>query len=83
VGRGKVGFADDLLPSGGFDHLLGVNTPTAAATLSGMSLGIEVINVNSKTVPKGHIVSMSPAPGTNVGARSVITIENSIGASAG
>jgi hypothetical protein len=63
--------------------LIGVFTPTAAGKLSGMSLSVQVVNVRSSAVPAGHIVAMSPSPGTTIQARSVVTIDNSLGDRAG
>jgi hypothetical protein len=60
-------------------NVVGMVTPSAAGELSGLSFDIEVINVHSISVPPGHIVSMSPAPGPAIHARTVVTIENSLG----
>jgi len=60
-------------------NVVGMVTPSAAGELSGLSFEIKVINVHSISVPPGHIVSMSPAPGPAIHARMVVTIENSLG----
>lgn len=64
-------------------NVAGSSTPAAAAEISGMSLGVQVISVHSTVVPSGHIVSVSPSAGTVVSARSVITLENSLGSDNG
>ena len=68
-------------PSSGesLPNVIGMFTPTATAELSSLSLSLYVVNIHSKSVPRGHIVNMSPRPGSRVGARTVITVENSIG----
>jgi hypothetical protein len=64
-------------------NVVGMVTPSAAGELSGLSFGVQVMNVHSISVPPGHIVSMSPAPGPGIHARTVVTIENSLGPRAG
>jgi PASTA domain len=60
-------------------NVVGTSTPAAAAELSGLSVLVHVINVSSQSVANGIVVTMSPAAGTAVSARSTVTIENSIG----
>jgi hypothetical protein len=64
-------------------NVVGMVTPSAAGQLSGLSFGVQVMNVYSISVSPGHIVSMSPAPGPGIHARTVVTIENSLGPRAG
>jgi hypothetical protein len=64
-------------------NVVGMVTPSAAGELSGLSFGVEVINVHSISVPPGHIVSMLPAPGPAMHARTVVTIQNSLGPQTG
>lgn len=58
-------------------NLVGLSTPTAAATLSKLGVGVDVINDSTSSAPKGTVISMSPGPGSVVHARSVVTIVNS------
>lgn len=58
-------------------NLVGLSTPTAAATLSNLGVGTDVINNSTSSAPKGTVISMSPGPGSVVHARSVVTIVNS------
>jgi hypothetical protein len=61
--------------------VIGVYLPTAMGDLSatGLSDGVDIVYVNSTTVPSGHVVSINPTPGTKVSARSEIKIVSSIG----
>jgi len=54
-------------------------TRTAAGILLGMEVSVEIVDVSSSSVPRGHIVAMSHAGASILAARAVITIENSIG----
>lgn len=44
----------------------GMVTPTAVGELSGLGVGVVVVNVHSKTVAPGHIVGTSPRGGAKV-----------------
>ena len=57
--------------------LIGMSTPTAVAKLSGLGLFVNVNNNPSSSAPKGTVITMSPAPGSVVGSRSIVTIDNS------
>jgi hypothetical protein len=59
-------------------NLVGMDLPTAMGELSGMSLNGQISYVHSSSVPGGHIVSVSPAPGTRVSARSQVRILSSV-----
>lgn len=60
-------------------NVVGMSTPTAAGELSGLGVLVNVVNTSSATAPGGTIVSMTPAPGSDVFARSTVTIYNSLG----
>ena len=57
--------------------VVGMSTPSAAAKLSGLGLSVRVVNVASTSVPHGHVVMMSPAPGSGLVNEVTVTIENS------
>lgn len=57
--------------------LIGMSTPTAAAKLSGLGVFVNVINNSSSSAPKGTVIAMSPAPGSVIASRSIVTIDNS------
>lgn len=60
--------------------VIGAYTPTAAAAISAAGFNLNVVNAYSTTTPRGHVASTTPDPGTQSGARSVVTIVNSEGA---
>jgi hypothetical protein len=68
-------------PSIGIDipNVVGMYTPTGAAKLSSLGLSVQVAYVKSEKVTGGHIVSTSPGAGETVAARSVITVDSSVG----
>jgi hypothetical protein len=57
--------------------VVGMSTPSAAAKLSRLGFTINIINVGSTVVPRGEVVTMSPAPGSSLDQRAVVTIDNS------
>jgi hypothetical protein len=57
--------------------IVGMRTPSAAAMLSGLGVSVDVVNVASTSVAHGLIVSMFPAAGSVVSARSIVMIRNS------
>ena len=59
-------------------NVLGMVTPTAVGELSGLGAGVVVQNVQSTSVPPGHIVSTSPEGGTTIHAREQVVVENSV-----
>jgi hypothetical protein len=59
-------------------NVVGMVTPTAMGELSGLGVGPVIEDVHSATVPKGHIVSLSPSPGTRVHARQSVIVRSSI-----
>lgn len=56
-------------------NVVGLSTPTAAGKLSSLGVSVYVVNVASVS-PPGTVVTMSPAAGTRVSARSTVTIDN-------
>jgi len=60
-------------------NVVGMSTPTAAGELSGLGLGINVVNVPRGPAPRGTIIAMMPSAGTRVSARSTVTIKNATG----
>ncbi len=58
--------------------VVGMFTPTAVGKLSGLGLNVQIVNVKSSSVAPGHIVSISPPAGSNVFARSVVTVDISV-----
>jgi hypothetical protein len=60
-------------------NVVGMVTPTAMGMLSGKSLTPDITYVRSDSVAAGHIVSITPSPGTKVHARSIITVVSSLG----
>lgn len=58
-------------------NVVGMSTPSAAAKLSGLGFFTNIVNVDSTTVPSGHVVMMSPAPGSSLAKMTTVTIENS------
>jgi hypothetical protein len=59
-------------------NVVGMYTPTAMGQLSASSFDEHITYVHSPSVPGGHIVSISPVPGTKVSAQSVINVVSSI-----
>jgi len=64
-------------------NVVGLYTPTAMGELSEGSLQGQPTYAHSRSVPEGHVISVSPSPGTKVHARSEITVVSSIGPSNG
>jgi hypothetical protein len=60
-------------------NVVGISTPSAAAELSGLNIYVRVIYAYSSSVPAGSVISISPAGGSIVHARSVETITSSRG----
>jgi hypothetical protein len=60
-------------------NVVGAVTPTAMGTLSDDSLQANIKYVHSASVDGGHIVSITPAPGTRIHARSIVTVVSSLG----
>ncbi|HEY5273592.1 MAG TPA: PASTA domain-containing protein [Acidimicrobiales bacterium] len=59
-------------------NVVGMVTPTGMAELSRLGISEDVLNVHSRTVLPGHIVSTSPPAGTIVHARQVVVVDNSV-----
>jgi hypothetical protein len=60
-------------------NVVGLVTPTAMGMLSSQSLTPDITYMRSASVAVGHIVSITPAPGTKVHARSIVTVVSSLG----
>lgn len=58
--------------------LVGVSTPTGDGQLSALGVSVSVVNVTSPRFAPGHIISTSPAGGSIVHARQVVTVENAV-----
>jgi hypothetical protein len=61
-------------------NVVGSVTPTAIGMLSSESLTPEIKYERSASIAYGHIVSIEPAPGTKVHARTIVTVVSSLGA---
>jgi hypothetical protein len=59
--------------------VVGEFLPTVAAQLSGLGLNLSIVYIHSQSIPKGHVVAMSPPAGSEVPARSVVVLDSSIG----
>ena len=59
--------------------VVGWSTPTAMAAMSKTGLSALPENAHSPTVPAGHVIRTSLAPGSRVPARSQIFVFNSLG----
>lgn len=60
-------------------QITGMVTPTAMGLVSGASLGATIRYLHSAVVPAGHVIAVSPRPGSHVPARSILRIESSLG----
>jgi hypothetical protein len=60
-------------------NVVGFVTPTAMGKLSSMSLSPLIKYIHSSTIASGHIVNVTPVPGTKVHARSDVTVVSSLG----
>jgi hypothetical protein len=56
--------------------LVGLKTPTAAATLSELHVAVDVENITCTTAGSGLVGAMVPAAGSTVGPGAVVTIDN-------
>lgn len=56
----------------------GMVTPTAVGELSGLGISVVIQNVDSTSVPPGHIVSTNPAGGSTVHARQQVIVSISV-----
>lgn len=59
-------------------NVVGMVTPTAVGDLSGLGVAVAIQNVQSTSVPSGHIVSTSPEGGTIVHARQQVVVDISV-----
>ncbi|NNN18750.1 MAG: PASTA domain-containing protein, partial [Acidimicrobiaceae bacterium] len=59
-------------------NIVGMVTPTAVGELSGLGVAVVVQNVQTTSVPPGHIVSTSPESGTSIRARQQVVVDNSV-----
>ena len=59
-------------------NVVGEYTPTAAAEISSLGIGDNVVNVHSATVPPGHIVSISPPAGSQLFGHGPVTLTNAV-----
>jgi beta-lactam-binding protein with PASTA domain len=58
-------------------------TPTAVGELSGLGVGVIIQNVDSSSVPSGHIISTYPTGGSTVHARQQVIVSISVKGSSG
>jgi hypothetical protein len=56
----------------------GAVTPTGVGKLSGLGVGVDVVNVRSKIVAPGHIVRTVPRGGSTLHGRQQVVVYNSI-----
>lgn len=61
----------------------GMVTPTAVGELSGLGVSVVIQNVDSSSVPSGHIVSTYPTGGSTVHARQQVIVSISVKGSTG
>ena len=59
-------------------NIVGLSLPTAMGQLSAEGLQASISYVHSSTVPGGHVISVMPIPGTEVPARSMLTVVSSL-----
>ena len=64
-------------------NIVGTYLPTAMGELSAQSLTASIDYVHSKSISGGHVIAVTPAPGSKVPARSVLTVVSSLGPSTG
>lgn len=62
-------------------NVVGSVTPTSMGLLSSESLLANIRYIHSTVIADGHVVSITPAPGTKVHARSIVTVVSSLGSS--
>ena len=60
-------------------NVVGTYMPTAAAAISHVGVALKFVYEYSSTVTKGFVISVSPAPGSTVDARSVVVLTGSKG----
>ncbi len=60
-------------------NIVGIYLPTAMGQLSSESLQANISYVHSSSVSGGHVISVRPAAGSKVSARSVLTVVSSLG----
>jgi hypothetical protein len=60
-------------------NIIGTSLPTAMGQLSSLSLTANIRYEHSRSVASGDVIAITPAPGSNVPARSVLHVVSSIG----
>jgi cytoskeleton protein RodZ len=77
--EGEATAAPVVIPPGAIPDLQGLSLNQALATLQAMDVSYLVVQVRSGAVPLGYVIRQNPAPGTDVEADQVVTLEVSRG----